>query len=539
MSFLLTAIAVVIIFSVLVLVHEYGHFMAARRAGIKVLEFGIGFPPRLFKKKVGETIYSINAIPLGGFVRLLGEEATDEKALTNKRSYSAQSPWTRTKVVLAGVCMNFILAILLLTIGFSFGIEPLLVTEDDLFNHLALGNVVTAPGFFVSSVADSASKLGISAGDKILAINDKAIMEVAQVEVLQKGKATKDIDVTLLNPKGQVKKIHMPLASGKTDFGVTLKPFTEFPRLTILEVKPKSLSSKAGLKVGDVILRMNSQEVYMPADFETILSESGSVNFSILRGNNIQQINVTLPDTKHVVIADVFSESAASKAGFKVGDIIISINGTSVAKPEDVQDILKKNPGKELVYKIFRNAKEESINAKSGEGNLLGVALSHIASYRNTEISVYRSTVLTSITEIKKVRYNPWVAFKQAVSESIRLTGYTAQAFGKTIGSIVSKFAVPEEIGGPVQIAYYTHAFIQEGFFALLRFTALLSLSLGVINVLPIPALDGGKLLFIVAEVITGKKINEKFESTIHLIGFVLLLLLIVLVTYSDIMRLF
>ena len=240
-----------------------------------------------------------------------------------------------------------------------------------------------------------------------------------------------------------------------------------------------------------------------------------------------------------LVIAEVFADSAANKAGFIVGDIIISINGTNVAKPEDVQNILKGNPGKELVYKIFRNSKEEKIKAKTGEGNLLGVALSHIASYRNTEISVYRSTVLTSITEIKKVRYNPWVAFKQAVSESIRLTGYTAQAFGKTIGSIVSKFTVPAEIGGPVQIAYYTHAFIQEGFFALLRFTALLSLSLGVINVLPIPALDGGKLLFIVAEVVIGKKINERFESMVHLIGFVLLLLLIVLVTYSDIMRLF
>ncbi|MBI2639048.1 RIP metalloprotease RseP [Candidatus Peregrinibacteria bacterium] len=533
MSVLLTIIAVIVIFSVLVLIHEYGHFLAARRAGIKVLEFGIGFPPRLFSKKYGETLYSVNAIPFGGFVRLFGEDAVSEEILKNKRSYAHKSPWVRIKVVVAGVFMNFVLAIVLLTIGFSFGIEPLLVTEQDLFQHLEAGNVKSEPGIFVGKVSDSAKTLGVAPGDKLLAIDDKPITENSQLA------ASKDIDITLVSLKGETKKIHLPLVSKDRFFGIDFKPFTEFPRLVILEVKPDSASIRAGLKSGDVILQVNGSETYFPEDFETVISQSNEARFRVMRGNQILEISVSLPDQKRVVIADVFENSAAQQARFEKGDIVLSMDGAAIAKPEQIQEMLRKNPGKEMVYRISRRGTEIQIKAKAGAKNILGIALSTVSSFRNSEVSVYRGSILTSITEIKKVRYAPWKAFKQAISESVRLTGLTVSAFGRTLKSIVSQFTVPAEIGGPVQIAYYTHTFVQEGFFALLRFTALLSLSLAVINVLPIPALDGGRLLFIAIEVIFKKRVNARFESMVHSIGFVLLLLLIVLITYSDITKLF
>lgn len=539
MTIIFTILAVIIIFSILVLIHEYGHFVAARRAGIKVLEFGVGFPPRLWGKKIGETLYSINAIPFGGFVRLFGEDASSEEIVKSKRSFAHQSPWIRTKVVVAGVFMNFVLAIALLTIGFSFGIEPLLVTEKDLFHHLAAGNVTSAPGIFVSKIDKKAQSAGIQKGDQILAVDDKPITDSRQISVFQKGKAAKDIDLTLRAKDGNIKKLHVPLAVKEKHYGIDLKPFTEFPRLTVVEVKPDSASSRAGLAAGDIILQMNGEEVYFPADFENILTESASVNFRVLHGSEVREIPVNLPDSKRVVIADVFPGSAAEQAGLRKDDIIASVDSIAIFEPQHVQEILKKNPGKEMSYRIVRAGREEILKAKSGDGNVLGIALSTVASFRNTEISVYRGSVLTSITEIKKVRYGPWKAFKESVSESIRLTGLTVAAFTKTIGSIISRFTVPAEIGGPVQIAYYTHTFIQEGFFALLRFTALLSLSLAVINVLPIPALDGGRLLFIIIEVVTKRRVNAQFEALVHKIGFALLLLLIILVTYSDITKLF
>lgn len=539
MSIFLTIVAAIIIFSVLVLIHELGHFMAARSAGIKVEEFGFGFPPRLFKKKIGETTYTLNAIPFGGFVKLLGEDSSDKSALTDKRSFASKSPWIRTKVILAGVFMNFVLAIVLLTIGFSFGIEPLLVTEQDLFSNLEQGNIVTSPGVFVGSLDDKAVGLGIQVGDQIVAINDKSIVNSESIGIFQKGGAKKDIDITVTSAKSGERKLHIPLTGGDNTYGIHLKPHTEFPRLAILDVKPGSASAKAGIKAGDVIIKMNDEEVFYHGDFETLLAESSSVQFEILRGNSVVPISVDLPDTKKVVIADVFDFSSAAAAGMKKGDVILEIDGAKVYKPEEVVDILKKNPGKEMNYKLLRAGVEMTIKAKSGEKNLLGIALSSVAPYTNSEISIYRDSILTSITEIKKVSYGPVKAFTTAVSETVRLTGLTVQAFTKTIKTIVSKFTVPDEIGGPVQIAYYTHTFVQEGFFALLRFTALLSLSLGVMNVLPIPALDGGRLLFIVIEVVLRRRVNANLEAIAHSIGFVLLMLLILLVTYSDIVKLF
>jgi len=540
MSIFLTIVAAIVIFSVLVLIHEFGHFMAARSAGIRVEEFGFGFPPRIFKKKVGETTYTFNAIPFGGFVKLFGEDSSNKEVLTDKRSFASKSPWVRTKVILAGVFMNFVLAIVLLTIGFIFGIEPLLVTEQDLFSNLEQGNIVSSPGVFVRNLDEKAVGLGIQVGDQIVAINDNSILNSDNVEIFQKGGAKKDIDITVRSDKNNdERKLHIPLTGDDKTYGIHLKPYTEFPRLAILDVKPDSASAKAGIKVGDVIIKMNGEEVFYHGDFETLLAEASGVKFDLLRGNKIVKIDVDLPDPKKVVIADVFENSSALAAGMKKGDIIIEVDGAKVYKPEEVVDILKKNPGKEMKYKLSRANREIEIKAKSGEGNLLGIALSSVAPYINSEISIYRDSVLTSVTEIKKVTYGPFKAFSKAISETVRLTGLTVSAFTRMIKTIVSKFTVPDEIGGPVQIAYYTHTFVQEGFFALLRFTALLSLSLGVMNVLPIPALDGGRLLFIVIEVIFRRRVNANLEAIVHSIGFVLLMLLILLVTYSDIMKLF
>lgn len=538
MNILLTIIAFLVIFSLLVLIHEVGHFWMAKRAGIKVLEFGFGFPPRIFSKKKGETLYSINAIPFGGFVKLHGEDSANAAVLKDKSSFAGKSPWIRTKVLAGGVFMNFALAILLLTVGFSFGIEPLLVTEHDLFNHIAQGNVVSAPGAFVDKIDGKAGTLGIKPKDQIISIDGKPVASADQLAIFSKGKAQKDVDLAVRASDGSEKKIHVPMVGASRYLGIDLKPFTEFPRLYVLEVKARSESFKAGLKTGDVILKMNSEEVYFPADFETILTESEKVDFTVLRGSKILNVPVNLPDNKKVVIADVFEASAAAKAGFKKNDIIVTIAGMPVARPENVQEILRKNPEKEMEYALFRGSKPLKIKATSGANNLLGIALSSIASYKNTEISVYRGSLLTSITEIKNVRYAPWTAFKQAISESVRLTGITVTAFVNSIKSIISKFVVPAEMGGPVQIAYYTHTFVQQGFFALLRFTALLSLSLAVLNILPLPALDGGRLLFVVIEVLFKKRVNARLEALVHSIGFILLILLILLVTYSDVMKL-
>src|SRR3990167_6732155 len=150
MDYFFTIIVFLVIFSVIVLVHEFGHFIMAKRAGIRIDEFGIGLPPRVFGKKVGETIYSVNWIPFGGFVRMFGEDNSDPKATRSSRSFTAKPMRARAKVIVAGVAMNFLLAWLLLFVGFTFGMEPLL-TPKDVFPAVSNEQIVLEAGAKVKS----------------------------------------------------------------------------------------------------------------------------------------------------------------------------------------------------------------------------------------------------------------------------------------------------------------------------------------------------------------------------------------------------
>ena len=175
MGFVLTGIVFILVFGVLILVHEWGHFYAARRAGIKVEEFGFGLPPRAWGIKKGETIYSLNWIPFGGFVRLYGEDSYDPKLLHDERSFVSKNVWQRTKVIVAGVVMNFILAILLLTIGFSVGMVPFPGSPE-------FADAVTVEAVVVNRVLPAGAAEGfLKAEDKILKIEGREIDSVTAV----------------------------------------------------------------------------------------------------------------------------------------------------------------------------------------------------------------------------------------------------------------------------------------------------------------------------------------------------------------------
>ncbi len=367
---ILTIIAFIIIFSVLILVHEFGHFFMARKAGIKVEEFGIGLPPRIkpfFKDKKG-TIYSLNWIPFGGFVRLFGEDAVDQKILKDKESFASKTIWQRTLVILAGVFMNLVLAWAIITVGFSFGMKPFLVTQEDLQAGIESGIVTTQ----------------------------------------------------------QVLYVH--------------------------EIVPNSPISQSDLKPGDLIAEIDGQPVPEADKFQELLGPDKNVNLKILRGEKDGMLNVT-----------------ADKEG-KLGVVIST---------EQV------------------------------------------------------------VLNVKEVKYPFYIAPIKAISEVGRLSVLTVKMLGKVVVSLVAKLTVPEGVAGPVGIAKMTNYFVKQGFMALLQFTALISISLGVINAMPFPALDGGRFLFIVYEIITRRKANAKMESIIHSIGFALLMLLIVVITWNDIVNLF
>jgi len=367
---LITIISFIVIFSILVLVHEWGHFTAARKSGIHVEEFGIGLPPRakkIFKDKKG-TIYSLNWIPFGGFVRLFGEDSTDPKILKDKRSFASKSMSKRTAVIVAGVFMNFVLAWVLITFGFIVGMKPFMATQDDI----------------------------------------------------QKG-----IESGLVDSK-KIYYIH--------------------------EIDPNGALATTDIKTGDYIIKVNNNPV----------SESMVLN--------------------------------------------------NIIKPNELTTLAYVHDEKESNAQVIANA----------EGKI-GMTIS----------------LEDFIININKVRYPFYIAPFKAVSEIWRLSVLTVKTLGNVVVSLVAKFTVPEGVAGPVGIYKMTGMFAKQGLMALAQFTALLSISLGVINIMPFPALDGGRFLFIIYELISRRKANAKWETIIHSIGFALLMLMILAITWNDIVNLF
>ncbi len=356
----LTIIAFIVVLGILVIVHELGHFIAAKKANVKVEEFAIGFPPRIYSKKKGETQYSINLIPLGGYVKMLGEL----EASNDKRAFENQKPGKRFIISIAGVVMNLVLAWLLLTIGFMVGMSPIVSTADSI------------PGKKLSS------------------------------------------------------------------------------EIIIADIAKDSPAEAASLEPNDVALK------------------------------------------------GIFGEEVVE---FKSAQDLSAF--TSNHKNQSVYIVVKRE-NQEIKKEVFLSGKNEAP---------LGV----------------------SIVEKSVVRVPWYKAPYVALRETYDITKLTGQFLTGFFKNLLSKGQVSEEVGGPVAIYVYTGLAVKAGAMVLLQFVALLSINLALINILPFPALDGGRILFILLEKLFGKKIvKEKIENIIHTAGFALLILLIIAITYRDIARL-
>lgn len=372
MTYLISVIVFLLVFSILILVHELGHFFAARKAGVKVEEFGLGLPPRakrLWTDKLG-TLYSLNWIPFGGFIRMYGEDSTDEKLREKGGSFASKSITARTIIILGGVVMNFLLGFILLSFLFSVGTEPFVVNAEDFQKYRDQGLIIAEDQVLVSDFSEGSP-----------AIN-------------------------------------------------------------------------SGLQVGDVIVRADGVDVFLNNDvvMATAGKVNSSVNLLVMRGE--ESLTISVP-----------------------------------------------------------------VNA---EGKM-GVVISETP----------------NIIEVKKIQLPIPAAIAEAGYQTVRLSYLTMKMFIIVIFDLFTKAEISDQVSGPVGIAQITHITAQEGgFMGILRLIAILSISLGAINVLPIPALDGGRFMSILFEFFTRRRPNAAWEARIHAFGFVLIIILIFAVTYNDILKL-
>jgi len=346
-----------LVLSILIIVHELGHFLVARKAGVKVEEFGFGIPPRIIGKKIGETIYSINALPFGGFVRLHGEN--DEGGITDpRRAFLNKNKKVRVTIIIAGVLMNFLLAIVAFAVVYSF--------------------------------------TGI------------------------------------------------PRDTGK---------------LKVIAVSAGSPAQVAGILVGDIVTKIGKDPV---------------------------------------ISSDGFIAKTAELKGKKT---VFEVQRTSGDQTSPI--------------KISLTPRE---NPPAGEGPI-GVTI--------TTMEIYYPAIW------QRPFYGVYYGFKDALfwgqTIAVGLWGLIAGLF---------KGQVPQDVSGPVGIFAVTTEAAKSGIMTLISFVGILSVNLAILNILPFPALDGGRLLFIGIEALTGRRVPTKVEGIIHNIGMMILLILLLMITIGDVRRL-
>jgi len=545
LSIIITVVAFILVFSILVLVHEFGHYIAAKRSGIKVEEFGIGFPPKLWGRKKGDTLYSINAIPFGGFVRLLGMEGKKRKGKVNLKNFSDRSMRVRAKVMVAGVVMNLFLAWLLLSVGFVFGMEPLL-GPDDVFTAVDDGVILLQEGAVIESIEDGkmAAAFDIQEGDVLYEVGNHKVVDGLQLVGF------------LANPEGKFTVVREnqvldgfissedvanfnELYPGDEDlFGVEFNDAFFFPRVKIHEVSKDSNAYKAGLRNGDVVLEVNGQQVYALSLYKDLVASLEEAYFTIVRDGVRKEILIDVPVERGVIISSVVKDEAAEEAGVQDGDVVLAVNGKMVQTAAELVTVINESQDEILAFSLNRGGTQVFTEVEPKDGKI-GVYLSELYSGEYDEISVYNIDQYTSVLDIEEEQYPFWSAPLHAFGETWRMTKMTGVYLVDFLKGFFSSGEVPDGITGPVGIAKMTGVFAMEGIIPLIRFIALLSISLAVLNILPFPALDGGKLLFILIEFIAGRKVPSKWENYIHYLGYILILVLFFAVTYQDILRWF
>ncbi len=444
----------VITIAILVFVHEFGHFAAAKLSKMRVDIFAIGFGKRLFGwNKIsgfsfgdlpkdfdgkGNTDYRLCLLPLGGYVKIAGmiDESFDTKFVDEEPKpyeFRAKSTLAKVFVITAGVMMNLTLAVLIFW-GISF------FQGKQIFKTTTISNV------YQNSIAD---KIGFKSYDKIISINNKEVENWDDII--------------------------------------------------------ENLMVQNSYKDAKVVIERNGQFVNLQID-RNVLNKSMQLGFFLF------------PYPTKPIVVDVMKNSPAQEAGIKAGDYFIAINNKIINEGEEINLIVKANKSNVIPVVLLRNKDTIKVNVKPSAEGLIGI--SHSTAF---------------IGEIEYKTYGFVGSFLQAFKN---VAQYTVLTFVTLKNVFVGKLAFNQAFGGPVKIAQYAVKSADTGITSFLYFLAMLSLSLAIINILPFPVLDGGHFVIILIEGLLKRELPVKVKMVIQNTGFVILLLLMAFILYSDLINL-
>jgi regulator of sigma E protease len=452
MSVFYMVLAALIVLGPLIAIHEFGHFWVARRVGVKVLTFSIGFGPALLKWKDRKgTQYQLAAIPLGGFVRMADEREGEVAPEDLPRSFNRQPVWARMAIVAAGPLINLVFAVFLYWIIFMQGTETL---------RPIIGRVLPQT---------PAAVAGIEEGDEILAIDGKPVTD------------WESINYALIDRMGESGELNirlLPAGGGETrELSLTLNNF-----LSGREIDP---FREVGFK-----------PYQPPID---------------------------------PVIGEVLKEGAGARQGLKEGDRVVSVDGRPVKSWQDFVEAVRAQPEQLLEVQVQRGAQVVALRLfPSGEKDDQGIVRGKLG------IGVREQSIEYPAAYRQSVEHGPIESLGMAVQKTGTLIVFTLESMAKMVQGLISV----NNLSGPITIAKVAGQTAAMGWMALLGFMALLSVSLGVLNLLPIPVLDGGHLVYHAIEGVMGKPLSERVQMVGLRVGIFMLMSLMLLAIFNDLSRL-
>ena len=476
-----------IVLGIIIVIHELGHFMVAKFFKIKVETFSVGFGPRLIGFRKGDTDYRISAFPLGGYVKMAGETPMDEvKGLDYE--FLSKPKWQRFLVASAGPAMNVILAVALITGLYIYGTDV-----PEFLIGQAIVNVVE-PG-------SPADKAGVKPGDQIVAFDGKKNpdwQDVQNTVLVNPGRA---LPLTIERNGQAIQLTVTPERKGREEAGdVGMFPVI---RTIVQDVQPNSPAFRAGVKPGDEIIRVNG----------TDLRTSGRT----LQQTIQQMSEKTFPIT---VLRSENPPQSAPAVDQPRGVLSTLWNGVLrfLGRGRDETNVV--NPA-------LANSRPAAEDAKSEFKEVdLQVSPEMRDGHRMIGIGIQFPTVHVKLAPV------------QAFEKSIESNKENAALIFQVIGRLLRREASLKQLDGPVQIVAVSGQAYQAGFATLLTFMALISLNLGILNILPIPILDGGVILLLVIEALMGRDLSIRMKERIVQASFVFLLMLTVIVIYNDVVKL-
>jgi regulator of sigma E protease len=435
-----TILAFAFVLGVLVFVHELGHFLAAKRVGIRVLKFQLGFNPTVVSFRRGDTEYGIGALPLGGYVKMAGENPDDierdeqGRAVRHSDEFLSKSKWQRFQVLIMGPAMNILLAFALTAMVLYHGAE-VPAYEDQ-------------PPVVGVVVKDSpAQRAGIQPGDRITSVDDHRVDTWEQFLVTIASRPNREVPLTIIRSGQELAK----------------------------NVTPVVAAGQSRFEIGDIGV---------------------------------------LPNV-HPHVRSITPGEPAEKTDLKVGDVVLAVDGQPITFSGQLKEAISKKPEQPIALLVLRDGQPRTISAtprKNGTQGLLGIGIGD---------------------EVKSVKPGPIEALGMSVKKNIEYGGLIFQ----TVWGLITRETSPKQLMGPVEIARLSGESAQLGWVALFSLMAMISLNLGILNLLPIPVLDGGHIFIMALEGIARRDFSVRVKEKMLLAGFVVLMMLMVTVIYNDLTR--